>query len=653
MTTPLKKGDPAAIGPYELTARIGKGGQGTVYLGRAPDGGEVAIKVLTSEWTGDARQRSRFARELESARKVAPFCTAAVLDADLDAADPYIVSEYVKGPNLREAVLAEGPRRGSALDRLAIATATALVAIHQAGVVHRDFKPANVLLSAEGPRVIDFGIARNTDSTVTQTNSVTGTPAYMAPEQIRGEEIGPPADMFAWAGVIAFAASGNGPFAADSVHTVIHRILSEPPDLAAVPGNLRPLLEACLAKEPEQRPTAARVLGLLVGHDFEAAAPTPGPAAGTGERTEPVDPVTDVLRRGATAAIDAQTRVETVEVHSAAERPEHTAARQDETEREPAQQERTTPVDGPETVEQTATGPDDTPTRTGQDAKPRSHRHIPRPLRGGRRVARDGPAVLPGPPAVVPEGTAPQGPGPRHGKPRRLGRRVVVVLSLMWLLVLGGAAGWALTKDGGIPFFQTPIDPSDSSDPGVQGGGSGGDGSEDGGNGGGDRGGGGSEPQGGSDGHVDQPVNGGGGGGDGGSGYGGGDSGSDSGTGGQQIEERGGSENGGEGGPETRGGGNGGGGNGGHGGGNGGGENGGGNGGGNGGNGGNGGGNGDNGNGGNGGNSGNGENNGNGGNGGTNGPDSRNPGGGSRPGDDDGDRSDPGLRPLQEDGDDG
>ncbi|WP_051063638.1 serine/threonine-protein kinase [Nocardiopsis halophila] len=281
---------PERIGPYRITDQIGRGGQGTVYLGTGPDGVEVAVKVLSGSWEGGDLQRARFARELESVRRVAPFCTAAVVEADVEGDPPYIASEFVRGPTLRAAVHKEGPRTGASLDRLAVATATALVAIHSAGVVHRDFKPANVLLGPDGPRVIDFGIARTGDATLTQTGSVTGTPAYMAPEQIRGARVGPEADVFAWAAVIAFAASGRGPFDGDSVHEVLHRVVTEEPDLEAVPERLRPLLQACLDKDPARRPTAVRVLGALVGRD-------PGPEAEASSEA-----VTEVLREGASAA---------------------------------------------------------------------------------------------------------------------------------------------------------------------------------------------------------------------------------------------------------------------------------------------------------------------------------------------------------------
>ncbi|MBN3584967.1 serine/threonine protein kinase, partial [Algoriphagus aestuarii] len=246
MTSPLRPEDPTRVGDYDLVARIGKGGQGVVYLGKAPDGTRVAVKVMETSWASNSRARSRFAKEIEAASKVAPFCTAALLDSDINADPPYIVSEYIEGPSLRDAVLRDGPRTGAALDRLAISTATALVAIHQAGVIHRDFKPANVLLGPDGPRVIDFGIARHSEATVTATDSIVGTPAYMAPEQVEGRELTPAVDIFAWAGVMVFAATGQSPFHDETLPAIINRVLHQPPRLDGVDERLRPLLEACL-----------------------------------------------------------------------------------------------------------------------------------------------------------------------------------------------------------------------------------------------------------------------------------------------------------------------------------------------------------------------------------------------------------------------
>src|SRR4051812_23322803 len=184
---PLTHGDPRRLGAYEVTGRLGEGGQGVVYLGRGAAGETVAIKVLQAQLMEDETARARFVREVEVTKRVARFCTAQVLDAGMIDDRPYIVSEYVPGPSLQQQLKREGPRQGAALDRLAINTATALAAIHQAGVVHRDFKPGNVLMGPDGPVVIDFGISRALDasgSMTTALSQVVGTPAFMAPEQL-------------------------------------------------------------------------------------------------------------------------------------------------------------------------------------------------------------------------------------------------------------------------------------------------------------------------------------------------------------------------------------------------------------------------------------------------------------------------------------
>ncbi|MFI6597718.1 serine/threonine protein kinase [Nonomuraea sp. NPDC050536] len=256
----LRENDPAAIGGYELKGRLGEGGQGVVYLGAADRGQQAAIKWLRPHLAGDATAAERFAREAAAAQRVAPFCTAKVLATGVHDGRPYIVSELVDGKSLHRAVAEEGPRAESALHRLAIGTVTALAAIHQAGIVHRDFSPNNVLLGAEGPRVIDFGIAKALDATSTITSMPVGTPAFMAPEQILAHPVGPAADMFAWASTMVYAASGVGPFAAESVPATIHRVLYTEPDLSSVTGPLRDLVAACLSKDPARRPTAEQVI---------------------------------------------------------------------------------------------------------------------------------------------------------------------------------------------------------------------------------------------------------------------------------------------------------------------------------------------------------------------------------------------------------
>ncbi|HEU5156172.1 MAG TPA: protein kinase [Streptosporangiaceae bacterium] len=274
----LRPGDPKRLGSYELLGRLGDGGQGIVFLGRAEDGTDVAIKLLHRELTADDMARTRFLREIEFAKQVASFCTAQIIDADIEGERPYLVSEYVPGPSVLQLVQTEGPISGGALDRLAIGTATALVAIHQAGVIHRDFKPANVLIGPGGPRVIDFGIARVFDGVNTMTSRVIGTPSFMSPEQMRGREFGKEADIFCWAATMVYAATGRPPFGNDSIPAVIQRALNEEPDLGDLTEPLRGLVVDCLAKDPADRPTARQLLMRLLGQEDAVGGPAATPA---------------------------------------------------------------------------------------------------------------------------------------------------------------------------------------------------------------------------------------------------------------------------------------------------------------------------------------------------------------------------------------
>ncbi|MGI5205911.1 protein kinase domain-containing protein [Spirillospora sp. CA-108201] len=264
-TRPLRAADPREIGGFRLTARIGEGAQGVVFLGESGTGRRVAAKLLHADFGRDERARTLFDRELAAARSVAPFCTARILAADADGDTPYIVSEYIDGPSLRDRVVEEGAASPAELVRLAVGTATALAAIHEAGVVHRDFKPANVLLGPDGPKVIDFGVARPLEATSATLTGAVGTPAYMAPEQVEGSAGGAPLDMFAWGCTISFAANGVPPFGGDSVPAVMQRILYGEPDLGALTGDLRALVASSLAKDPAARPTALQVLQRLLG----------------------------------------------------------------------------------------------------------------------------------------------------------------------------------------------------------------------------------------------------------------------------------------------------------------------------------------------------------------------------------------------------
>jgi serine/threonine protein kinase len=270
---PLAPDDPAFLGAYELVGRLGSGGQGVVYLGRTSAGQNVAIKLLHARMSADRVARSRLAREVAAARQVAAFCTARVLDADLDGPRPYVVSEFIEGPSLYDVVARDGPYTGPALERLAIGIATALAAIHRHGVVHRDLKPANVLIGSDGPRVVDFGLARPSRDEmgrgvepVTVTGAVVGTPGYLAPEQLDGAPPTPAFDIFAWGVTIAFAATGRLPFEAQSIPPTTDRLRHGAPDLHGMTGTTRELVAEALAKDPAQRPSADEILLRLLGH---------------------------------------------------------------------------------------------------------------------------------------------------------------------------------------------------------------------------------------------------------------------------------------------------------------------------------------------------------------------------------------------------
>ncbi|MEU5861306.1 protein kinase [Nonomuraea sp. NPDC047529] len=270
---PLREGDPAAVGPYRLAGRLGAGGHGVVYLARGRDGGPVAVKVLAEGVTAG----EPFVREVAAAHALEPSCVARVLDASARGR-PYIVTEYVDGPSLQET----GALRGAdELRRLAAATATALAAAHRAGVAHRDFKPANVLLGSDGPRVTDFGVSAAFGTGVNATGNITGTPAYMAPEQLSGREAGAPADVFAWASVIVFAATGTPPFGDDSLPAVINRILHDEPRTGDLPQPLLGVVLACLAKDPDRRPAMGDVLRHLLG-GLQDTFPSPSRPAPSG-----------------------------------------------------------------------------------------------------------------------------------------------------------------------------------------------------------------------------------------------------------------------------------------------------------------------------------------------------------------------------------
>jgi serine/threonine kinase PknH len=293
---PLAQGDPAEIGGYRLIARLGAGGMGRVYLGSTQSGRHLAIKVVRAEFADDKEFRRRFAQEVTAAQRVQNLYTAAVIDADLNGSMPWLATVHIPGPSLQEAVTESGPLPPSALPTLGAGVAEALQSIHRAGIVHRDLKPSNVLLADDGPRVIDFGIARAADATpLTRTGSIIGSPQFMAPEQVRGDASTGAVDVFAFGCLLHFAATGRSPFGEGDGQAVMFRIVQEAPRLDGCPEALRPVIEGCLEKDPANRPSDGELLDRL------SAMQSSQPAAW------PPEPVTQSLQ--AYAAMPAPTRV--------------------------------------------------------------------------------------------------------------------------------------------------------------------------------------------------------------------------------------------------------------------------------------------------------------------------------------------------------
>ena len=434
---PPEPGDPAEVGAYQVLGRLGQGGMGTVYLGRAADGTLAAIKVVHADLARDEEFRGRFAAEVTNARRVASFCTAQVLGSGEVGGRPYIATEFIDGLTLYQHVSEYGPLSPGTLHGVAVGVAAGLAAIHTAGLVHRDLKPANVILSVSGPRVIDFGIARALDSATqsTPTGFIVGSPGWIAPEQLLNQEIGTVADVFAWACLMGYAGSGRHPYGRGDAITMAARILHAEPDVGALPEPLHGLVRQALSADPSARPTALELMLALVGGtgaEVEQAAsrmierawpasetPTAGTTAGTatGDAAGPghlSDP-----------GPDAPTPPAAPGAHASGD----TAARHDVAEDAPARHDGTTAVT-PETAD---TGPMEMTARL--------------------RPAPGEPSGSP-PPASAPRAAEP----PATTRPRR---RRALVYGLLALAVVAAAGTVAVLPpwagDDAAPFRAMPL----------------------------------------------------------------------------------------------------------------------------------------------------------------------------------------------------
>ncbi|MDA3647053.1 serine/threonine protein kinase [Saccharopolyspora indica] len=395
--------DPHEVGSYRLLNRLGRGGMGRVYLGVSRGGRLVAVKVVRPELGDDPDFRRRFAREVTAARAVSGFYTAQVVDADPDADAPWLVTSYIPGPTLHEAVKQEGPLPPSALSTLGAGLAEGLGAVHACEVVHRDLKPSNVILAEDGPRVIDFGIARAVNET--HTAEVFGTPAFMSPEQAKGEPVGAPADVFALGSLLVFAATGRGPFSGGESQAILYRVVHEAPDLSGLdqlPGELARIISTCLVKDPDDRPTAKQLLNSL--------------ADLTGDRTRwlPAEVVSMIDERR-TATI-AATKIDPLAGQALAPAPAPVVSRPPGTLPGPV------PPPTLSTPPQPATPPPPHPPHTLPPVTPSSPHAFPPAAASGPHALHPptGPFPAPPPPHVTPAKTTP-----------------------IWLVVLGSVLGGA------------------------------------------------------------------------------------------------------------------------------------------------------------------------------------------------------------------
>ncbi|MFF9769488.1 serine/threonine-protein kinase [Streptomyces sp. NPDC014636] len=293
----LRREDPRVVGSFRLHRRLGAGGMGVVYLGSDKKGQRVALKVIRPDLAEDQEFRSRFAREVSAARRIRGGCTARLVAADLEAERPWFATQYVPGPSLHDKVADEGALGAADTAAVGAALSEGLVAVHEAGVVHRDLKPSNILLSPKGPRIIDFGIAWATGaSTLTHVGTAVGSPGFLAPEQVRGAAVTPATDVFSLGATLAYASTGDSPFGHGSSEVMLYRVVHEEPQLSGVPDALAPLVRACLAKDPDERPSTLQLslrLKEIAAREAQGLADVRPPAPRAAEADRPTGRLVD------------------------------------------------------------------------------------------------------------------------------------------------------------------------------------------------------------------------------------------------------------------------------------------------------------------------------------------------------------------------
>ncbi|MFB6791492.1 protein kinase [Streptomyces olivaceus] len=293
----LRREDPRVVGSFRLHRRLGAGGMGVVYLGSDKKGQRVALKVIRPDLAEDQEFRSRFAREVSAARRIRGGCTARLVAADLEADRPWFATQYVPGPSLHDKVADGGPLVAADVAAVGAALSEGLVAVHEAGVVHRDLKPSNILLSPKGPRIIDFGIAWATGaSTLTHVGTAVGSPGFLAPEQVRGAAVTPATDVFSLGATLAYASMGDSPFGHGSSEVMLYRVVHEEAQLHGVPDALAPLVRACLAKDPDERPSTLQLslrLKEIAAREAQGLADARPPAPRSAEADVPTGPLAD------------------------------------------------------------------------------------------------------------------------------------------------------------------------------------------------------------------------------------------------------------------------------------------------------------------------------------------------------------------------